>query len=132
MTDIRRLAQIIMDRVAAEVPELGGRVQERADKGLSFPYCTLGPIYGVQNDAECIEADEWTVQLDIWGQIPKWDKLKISMLAGKVRRALKGWSDTDAVTMHPLSVQAPRVMDDPDGKTVHAVVMVEAMVERDD
>lgn len=135
MTDIRRLGQIILDRVAAEVPELEGRVQERATLGLAFPYCTLGPVYGVEGDVECIEADEWTVQLDIWGQIPRapgdggLNKLSMAELAGKVRRALKGWSDTDAVTMHPLSVQAPRIMDDPDGKTVHAVIMVEAMVE---
>lgn len=129
MTDIRRLGQIILDRVAAEVPELEGRVQERATLGLAFPYCTLGPVYGVEGDVECIEGDEWTVHLDVWGQIPDWNKLSMAELAGKVRRALKGWAATDQVTMHPLSVQAPRVMDDPDGKTVHAVVMVEAMVE---
>lgn len=129
MTDIRRLGQIVLDRVAAEIPELEGRVQERATLGLAFPYCTLGPVYGVEGDVECIEADEWTVQLDVWGQIPEWNKLSMAELAGKVRRALKGWSDTDQVTMHPLSVQAPRIMDDPDGKTVHAVIIVEAMVE---
>lgn len=131
MTDIRSLGQIILGRVAAEVPELGGRVQERATAGLAFPYCTIGPVYGVSDDAECIEADEWTIQLDVWGQIPGWNKLSMAELAGKVRRALKGWADTGAVTMHPLSVRTPRVMDDPDGVTVHAVVMVDAMVEVD-
>lgn len=128
-TDIRRLAQIIMNRVAAQVPDLGGRVQERATEGLAYPYCTLGAMYGVEADVECVEADDWTVQLDIWGERPAWNKASMAGLAQKVRAALKGWSDTTEVTMHPLSVQVPRVMDDPDGVTVHAVVLVEAMVE---
>lgn len=131
MTDVRRLGQIILDRVAAEVPELGNRVQERATEGLAYPYCTLGPIYGAEDDAECIEADDWTLQLDVWGDRPTWNKLRMAGLAQQVRRVLKGWADTAEVTMHPLTVQTPRVMDDPDGKTVHAVLLVEAMVERD-
>lgn len=131
MADIRRLGQIILDRVAAEVPELGGRVQERATEGMASPYCTLGPIYGADADAECIEADDVTIQLDIWGARPVWNKLNMAELAQNVRKALKGWADIDGVTMHPLTVQTPRVMDDPDGKTIHAVVLVEAMVESD-
>lgn len=130
-TDIRRLAQIVMDRVAAAVPELGGRVQEWATEDLAYPYCTLGAIYGAQADVECIEADDWTIQLDLWGERPEWNKASLAGLAQKVRAALKGWSDTDEVTMHPLTVQTPRVMDDPDGVTVHAVLLVEAMVESD-
>lgn len=129
MTDIRRLGQIVLDRVAAEVPELGGRVQERADEGLEYPYLTLGPIYGVDGDVECIQADDWTIQLDLWAERPAWNKLRLAALAQKVRASLKGWSNTDEVTMHPLMVQAPRVMDDPDGTTIHAVLLVEAMVE---
>lgn len=129
MTDVRKLGKIILDRVADQVPELGGRVQEWATEGLPYPYVTLGPIYGAEADVECIEADEWVVQLDLWGGRPEWNKLKLAGLAQRVRSSLKGWSDTDELTMHPLSVGTPRVMDDPDGETVHAVIMVEAMVE---
>lgn len=129
MTDIRRLGQIILDRVADQVPELDGRVQERATEGLAYPYVTLGAIYGAEADVECITADDWTVQIDIWADRPAWNKLSMAGLAQKVRGALKGWSDTSALTMHPLTVQTPRVMDDPDGETIHAVLLVEAMVE---
>lgn len=131
MTDIRRLAQIIMDRVADQVPELGGRVQERATDGLAYPYVTLGASYGVTADVECIDADDWTLQLDVWGGRPEWNKASLAGLAQKIRAALKGWSDTAEVTMHPLTVDPPRTMDDPDGMTVHSVLLVEAMVEGD-
>lgn len=127
MTDIRRLGQIILARIVAEVPELGGRVFDKAAENTVLPYVTLGAIYGVEDDAECIEADEWVVQIDLWDRAS--NKLKAADLAQKVRRALKGWADTAEVTMHPLMVQPPRVMDDPDGVTVHAVLMVEAAVE---
>lgn len=127
MTDIRRLGQIILARIVAEVPELGGRVFDKAAENTVLPYVTLGAIYGVEDDAECIEADEWVVQIDLWDRAS--NKLKAADLAQKVRRALKGWSDTSEVTMHPLMVEPPRIMDDPDGVTVHAVLMVEASVE---
>lgn len=127
MTDIRRLGQIILARIGTQVPELGGRVYDKATETAVFPYVTLGPIYGAEADVECIEADDWTVQIDLWDR--KSNKLKTAELAQKVRRALKGWADTGAVTMHPLSVGAPRIMDDPDNVTVHAVLLVEAMLE---
>lgn len=127
MTDIRRLGQLILARIVAEVPELGGRVYDKAFEGVAFPYATLGPIYGSEADAECIEADEWVVQIDLWDQAS--NKLKMAELAQKVRCALKGWSDTSEVTMHPLSVQTPRIMDDPDPGIVHGVVQVEAEME---
>ena len=129
MTDIRRLGQIILARISEQVPELGGRVYDKATETTAFPYVTLGPIYGVEEDAECISADDWTIQIDVWGRAS--NKLKQAELAQKVRAALKGWADTDEVTMHPLSVQPPRTFDDPDGMTVHSVLLVEAMVEGD-
>lgn len=130
MTDIRRLGQIILARIVAEVPELGGRVFDKATESATFPYATLGPIYGAEADADCIEADDWFVQIDLWDRATS--KLKLAALAQKVRAVLKGWGDTDAVTMHPLVVQPARIMDDPDGVTAHAVLMIEASLEATD
>lgn len=127
MTDIRRLGQIILARIAAEVPELGGRALDKATETTPFPYVTLGAIYGVEQDVECIEADDWTVQVDVWDR--NTSKLKMAELAGKVRRALKGWADTNSVTMGVLRVGPPRIMDDPDLRTVHAVLLVESVLE---
>lgn len=127
MTDLRRLGQIILARIAAEVPEFGGRVLDKATETTAFPYVTLGAMYGAEGDVECVRADDWTVQVDVWDR--NTSKLKMAELAGKVRRALKGWSDTDEVTMHPLRVGPPRIMDDPDLRTVHAVLLVEVILE---
>ena len=86
-------------------------------------------IYGSEDDAACIEADTWVIQIDVWDRAS--NKLRMAELGQKVRRALKGWSDVAAVTMHPLSVQPPIIEDDPDGVSVRARLMIEAMVERD-
>ena len=129
MTDVRRLGQIILARIAAEVPVLDGRVNDWSTEGTAYPNVTLDAIYGVENDAECIEADEWTIQFSVWDQ--NTSKLKHTELGQKVRYAIKGWSNTDEVTMHPLSVPPPTVSLDVDGKTMRARLMVEAMVERD-
>lgn len=128
MTDIRRLGQIILDRIIAEVPEISGRAFDKAIESTTHPYVSLGPITGTEDDADCVEADEWTLQVDIWDRT---NKLRVAELAQSVRLALKGWADQAEVTMHPLQVRPARILDDPDGKTVHAVLMVEALVERD-
>ena len=129
MTDIRTLGQIILARIAAEVPELGGRTLDKATETTQFPYAVIRAIYGIEDDAECIEADTWTIQIDVWDRAS--NKLRVAELGQKVRRSLKGWSDAAAVTMHPLSVPPPIIEDDPDGMSVRARLMIEAMVERD-
>ena len=92
MTDIRRLGQIILARIVAEVPELGGRVFDKAAENTVLPYVTLGAIYGVEDDAECIEADEWVVQIDLWDRASnklKAADLEIDLLTRTVTRAGK-------------------------------------------
>ncbi|MEE2860845.1 MAG: DUF3168 domain-containing protein [Pseudomonadota bacterium] len=128
MTDVLRLGELIIARLIAAVPDLGGRVYDKAAADTAYPYATLGPIYGTEADAEGIEADDWTVQIDLWDRRTKLD---MAALAATVRRALKGWADIDEVTMHPLQVGTPRVMDDPDGQTVHGVLLVEVLLEAD-
>lgn len=129
MTDIRKLGQIILARIADQVPELGGRALDKATETTPFPYAVIRAIYGNDDDAECIEADDWTIQIDVWDRAS--NKLRMAELGQKVRRVLKGWADTSAVTMNPLSVGPPIIEDDPDGLSVRARLMIEAMVERD-
>lgn len=131
----RALRRVIMDRIIDRVPGLGGRVYDKAVAGTPSPYVTMGPSYGVDDDAECIEARLITVQVDIWASARTEDgdadKGVCEDLTDDVAAALKGWADTDALTMHPMRVTLVRVMDDPDGLSVHGVVQVEAMVESD-
>ncbi|WP_313349791.1 DUF3168 domain-containing protein [Paracoccus sp. (in: a-proteobacteria)] len=118
-----------MDRLSAEVAAVNGRVYDRATETDEFPYITLGPSYWADESAECIEARNMTVQIDVFCESGAGaGKGNAEDVVDDVAAALKGWADTDALTMHPLRVTLVRVMDDPSG-CVHGVVQVEAMVE---
>lgn len=125
----RVLRQIVRARIMAQVPALAGKVFDRATEGLAYPYVTLGPSYWSDTSVQCIEAREVTLQIDIWHS--QSNKGVLEDLTDDVADALSGWADTSVLTMHPLSVTMVRVMDDPDGKSLHGVVQVEAMVEAD-
>ena len=125
----RVLRQIVRARIMAQVPALAGKVFDRATEGLAYPYATLGPSYWSDSSVQCIEAREITLQIDIWHS--QSNKGVLEDLTDDVAAALNGWADTSVLTMHPLSVTMVRVMDDPDGKSLHGVVQVEAMVEDD-
>lgn len=122
----RALRRIIMDRVIAEVPDLAGKVYDRAVEDTAYPYVTLGPSYWVDDSAECVPARSQTVQVDVWHSGAA--KGALEDLVDDVSAALDGWADTETLTMHPLRVTLARVMDDPSG-ALHGVVQVEAMVE---
>lgn len=130
MIDIRRLGQLVMNRIIAEVPEIGGRVTDKAIEGTASPYLTLGPISATDERAECIEAEEWVIQFDLWDTMSA--KLKVAALAQKISNAVRGWSDEAEVTMHPLDVLPPIIEDDPDGMTVHCIIRVVAYLEGED
>lgn len=125
----RVLRQIVRARIMAQVPALAGKVFDRATEGLAYPYVTLGPSYWSDTSVQCIEAREITLQIDIWHS--QSNKGVLEDLTDDVAAALNGWSDEVALTMHPMRVSLVRVMDDPDGVSVHGVVQIEAMVEDD-
>lgn len=122
----RTLRQLVMARLIEQVPDLGGRVYDRAMETTPYPYATLGPSYWIDDSAECIAARSQTVQVDLWHNGTS--KGALEDLVDDVSAALEGWSDTAALTMHPLRVTLARIMDDPSG-ALHGVVQVEAAVE---
>lgn len=124
----RILRQIVRARILDQVPGLTG-VYDRATESAVFPYATLGASYWTDDSVECIEAREVTLQIDVWHS--QSSKGAAEDLTDDVATALHGWADTDALTMHPLRVTLVRVMDDPDGVSVHGVVQVEADIEDD-
>ena len=122
----RVLRQIVRARILDQVPGLTG-VYDRATESAAYPYATMGPSYWTDDSVECIEAREITLQIDLWHS--QSNKGVAEDLTDDIATALRGWADTDVLTMHPLRVSLVRVMDDPDGQSVHGVVQVEAMVE---
>lgn len=127
MIDIEPLVQAIRARIMDQVPVLADKVFDKATEGDGPLYATFGALYGIADDVECIKAESWTIQIDIYQTDSS--KAVVGRIAGQVKSALHDWSDTDSLTMHPLRVTLVRIMDDPDGVTVHGVVQVEAMIE---
>lgn len=121
------LRQIVMDRIMAEVPELGGRVYDKAVRTTPTPYVTLGPSDWTDDSADCLEGRLLNLQVDIWAKDVA--KGEAEDLLDDVSACLNGWDDTDALTMHPIRVSMARVLDDPDPDWVHGVVQLEIMVE---
>ena len=122
----RVLRKIVMDRIIAQVPALGGRVYDKATEGTVDPYVTLGPSYWNDNSADCIKGRLQTLQIDVWAD--QSNKGRLEDVVDDIAAALDGWADTEALTMHPLAVSMARVMDDPSG-AVHGVIQVEALLE---
>lgn len=123
----RILRQIVISRLRDQIP--GVPVVDKPTQKTPMPYIVLGPSYWVSADAECIEAREVTLQIDAYDEAA--NKGRLEDLTDDIATALRGWADTDALTMHPLEIEAVRVTDDPDGVSVHGIVVVRAMVEDD-
>ena len=123
----RTLRRIVMDRIIAQVPDLDGRVFDKATENEAYPYATLGPSYWGDDSVECIEAREITLQVDVWHSSSS--KGALEDLVDDVTAALKGWAVVVALTMHPITIGLVRVMDDPDGVSLHGIIQIEALVE---
>lgn len=124
----RALRQIVRARILDRVPGLTG-VYDRATESAAYPYAAMGASYWNDQSVECIEAREITLQIDLWHS--QSNKGAAEDMTDDIATALRGWADTDALTMHPLEIDTVRVTDDPDGVSVHGIVIVRAMVESD-
>lgn len=123
----RTLRQLVMDRIIDQVPDLAGRVYDRATEDTPYPYASMGPSYRTDASVECVAAEEWTLQVDIWHS--KSSKGVLEDIVDDVKAALKGWTDHTRLNSHPFSIGLMRVMDDPDGVSSHGVIQIEALIE---
>ena len=123
----RTLRKIVMDRIIAQVPALGGRVYDKATEGTNYPFASMGPSDWVDESVECIKARSISLQIDVWGS--RSNKGALEDLTDDVASALDGYADEDRLTMHPIRIMSVQVMDDPDGSTVHGIVRLEVDVE---
>ena len=122
----RQLRKIVMDRIIAQVPALGGRVYDRATETASHPYVTIGPSYWNDASVQCVKARLQTLQIDVWHS--QSNKGALEDIADDIAAALDGFADTARLTMPPLRVSLVRIMDDPSGDQ-HGVIQVEAKLE---
>ena len=108
---------------------VGDRVYDQAPEDAAYPHITFGPSDVVPDDADCITAREETVQMDIWHR----DQGRVwpcKVTADAVKAALHGYvADLATHGLAETRVVLVRIMEDPDGVTVHGVVQVTATVE---
>ena len=96
--------------------------------GEKEAYISRGPFYGIADDADCVDGQEITVQIDIWSRRP--DRWSMDDMVDAVRAALHEKDlDLSASALVGLRVSLWRIMDDPDPLTVHGVVQLTALVE---
>jgi hypothetical protein len=125
----RELRRAVMDRIIAQVPDLGGRVFDRATEDTDFPYVTMGPSSAVDASAECIIARTITLQIDVWHS--RANKGVVEDLIDDIKLALHSYvADLESGNVQAeIEVGLLRVMDDPSEGVVHGVVQVETTIE---
>lgn len=123
----RALRKLVMDRIIDQVPDLGGRVYDKATEGTAYPFVSMGPSDAVDESVECIKAKNISLQIDVWGS--QTNKGRVEDLTDDVAAALDGYEAISVLTMHPIEIVQTQVMDDPDGLTVHGIVRIEVDVE---
>lgn len=121
------LQRLIVDRIKAEVPALGGRVFDRPPEAVTWPYVSLGPSDYRRDDVECIVARTESQQIDVWSRYAP-GKREVKDITDAIVAALHGY-ESEAGAYTRLSVTLAMVMADPDPAVSHGVVQVEALIE---
>ncbi|MEQ1403836.1 DUF3168 domain-containing protein [Neorhizobium sp. Rsf11] len=91
-------------------------------------YISRGPFYAVDDGADCIDGQEFTIQIDIWSR--KTDRWSCDEIVEAVRKALDERDlQLSENALAGIRVGLTRVFDDPDELTIHGIVQVIARVE---
>lgn len=121
----------IVDRLKADAGVgalIGDRVYDRVPADRTFPYASKGPSDELQSDAECIEAVEITLQIDVWSQTVGFTEA--SKVAAAIRNALHRYSLTLTTNaLVEIEHRQTRFLNDPDPLTSHAAIEFVATVE---
>lgn len=119
---------IVALRAAAPVTALVSTRVYDLPTVATAPYISMGPSSAVQNDADCIEAQEVTMQIDCWSDQRGFKQVRD--VADAVRRALRHielpFQQNAIVTFEH---RATRYMRDPDGISSHAAMTYSAVIE---
>ncbi len=96
--------------------------------GSKNAYVSFGPTDVVEDDSDCIVGGTFTVQLDCWSR--KLGSYHCKTIVDAVKAALHNHdAELADYGLVQMRVTMRRVFGDPDGITMHGVVMVEAMIE---
>lgn len=107
---------------------IASAVYDRVPENRQFPYVSIGPASGVEDDAECISGREVTMQIDAWSRAVGTEECQT--MTDLVRRALHRQPLQMAENaLCDIWVVSDEVRPDPDGLTTHGIVRARAMIE---
>jgi hypothetical protein len=108
---------------------VGNRIYDVVPDGAEFPYITLGTVDETSDDADCIDAFELSMDIDIWSREPGFQQCKT--ISDAVRNALR-CPDLELATnaLVYFNHRQTRSFRDPDGLTSHAVMTFEGVAEQ--
>lgn len=127
------LQKLIFDELSASLElsyKVGSRIYDRPVPNAAFPFISFGPTSIVPLAVDdCISGREETVQIDIWSTDQS-GKLEAKQICDIVIGVLNGFEgEMESGYAVELRITLAQVIDDPDGKTSHGIVQVEAMIE---
>jgi len=104
-------------------------VYDRVPEGAEFPYISFGPVDEQNIYPVCIDSADLRIQLDVWSREPGYPEIK--RIAATVHIALNDQDvDLPVNAACYLTHDQTTYMRDPDGLTSHAVIQLDAFVER--
>ena len=110
---------------------VNGRIYDSVPQSAAFPYISYGPEDLNDADADCFNALDVFVQLDVWSRGVGYPEVK--KIADAVRAALHDQEDALPLPTNALVFIEHRqtnVLRDPDGLTSHAALTFQATIER--
>lgn len=113
------------------------RVPEKTAGGVfvpdvTSPYISFGPVTVIPDDADCIDGEEITFQIDAWswGSGLAYGSVQVRQIAGLVKKALhRAELDLTANALVSLRHELTRILRESDGVTNHAVIQFTANLD---
>ena len=134
MSQSAALQKLIYETLSADVLlgyAVGDRVYDKPEPNAEFPFITFGPTSIILVQDNCLTSRTETFQIDIWST-DQAGKLQAKQICDLVISSLNGLeAELEDGYATDLRVVLAQVMDDPDGKTSHGVVQVEALIDEE-
>ena len=130
MNASHELRKAIITALNAHAPLMAivTKVYDDVPPNAVFPYVSWGPEQWINDDADCQEALEGSLQIDVWSK--EIGYRQCSEITDAVRKALNHAPITLADNaLVDLEVEQIRHMKDADERVRHGVVTIKAMVE---
>lgn len=110
---------------------VGDKIYDRPSATVTAPYVTFGASDYVPDDHECIDGRVETIQLDVWSEAQD-GKREAKAIVDAIRNCLHDATGNLTVgALVTMRVALARVFDDPDGRTTHGVIQIEAEIEEE-